>query len=35
MGNGIISGGGVPDGKGWRAWLRSLVQMVFPRGPKR
>lgn len=28
--SGIISGGGVPEGKGWRLWLKMLLRAVFP-----
>jgi hypothetical protein len=33
--SGIIAGGGLPEGKGWRRWLAMLRQMLFPgRGGK-
>jgi hypothetical protein len=28
--SGIIAGGGLPEGKGWRRWLAMLLQTLFP-----
>jgi len=34
--SGIIHGGGMPEGKGWRLWLRMLLRAAFPwRGGRR
>ncbi|MDX6496304.1 MAG: hypothetical protein QOE17_2290 [Gaiellales bacterium] len=26
----IIAGGGLPEGKGWRLWLKMLLRALFP-----
>jgi hypothetical protein len=31
---GIIAGGGLPDGGGWRGWLRRIMALIFPRPHK-
>jgi hypothetical protein len=28
--SGIIAGGGLPEGKGWRRWLKMMLRAVFP-----
>ncbi len=27
---GIIAGGGLPEGTGWRRWLKMLLRALFP-----
>jgi len=27
---GIIAGGGIPEGKGWKAWLKRALRLIFP-----
>lgn len=31
MSQGIMAGGGMPEGSGWRYWLRTLMRLIFPR----
>jgi hypothetical protein len=31
---GIIAGGGLPEGKGWRGWLKRIMALIFPRTPR-
>ncbi len=35
MSPGIIAGGGLPEGSGWRRWLKMLLRAVFPRIDRR
>jgi hypothetical protein len=28
--NGIIAGGGLPEGSGWRKWLRWVLRVILP-----
>jgi len=31
---GIIAGGGLPEGGGWRGWLKKIAALILPRLPK-